>query len=259
MRVAILSDIHGNQIGLEAVLADIETKNVDEYWFLGDYCFGGAQPAKVLETISAIPDATYIYGNGDKYMLEMNFPSAEDLAEVDDNDMMKRILHSWCDLSWTVGAVAKDGWLKWLAQLPLEVRRTLPDGTSVLLVHARPGEDNGKSLTPDLTDDEVWGLFGHAPEDLIIIGHMHCVQERQIKGKCIFNPGSIGKPVGTDVRATYAILEADEKGYSLRPYSVEYDAQAVIEQYHQVNFPTPEFMAQFYRGDYVPMWEREKA
>lgn len=258
MRVAILSDIHGNQLGLEAVLADIATKNVDEYWLLGDYCFGGGQPAEVLETISVLSDASYIYGNGDKYLLDMNFPSAEDLTTVDDMEIMKSVMQSWCDLSWTVGAIARNGWLKWLAQLPLEIRRTLPDGTSVLLVHARPGEDNGKSLTPDLTDDEVWELFGHVPEDLIIIGHMHKVQERRINGKHIFNPGAIGKPIGKELRASYAILEADEKGYSLTPHYVEYDTEAVIEQFYTLNYPTPEFIAEFYRGDYVPMWEREK-
>jgi len=259
MRVAILSDIHGNQFGLEAVLADIESKNVDEYWFLGDYCFGGGQPAEVLETISDLPSATFIYGNGDQYLIKPEYPSAEDLATVEDSDTMKTVLNSWCDLSWTIGAIAKDGWLDWLRNLPLEVRRTLPDGTTVLLVHASPGTCEGGSLTPDLTDDVVRERFGMAEEDLIIIGHMHFVQDRRLDNKRLFNPGCVGKPIGKELRASYAILDADDRGYSLTPYYVEYDTEAFLAQLHQVNFPTPSYMEKFYRGNHVPPWDRQKA
>lgn len=213
---------------------------------------------EVLEIIASLENSTFIYGNNDRYMLDMDFPSVADMAKIDDPNTMNWLLHFWCDLSWTVGAIAKNGWMDWLAQLPLEIRRILPDGTSVLLVHARPGEHNGKSLTPDLTDDEVWELFGHVPEDLIFIGHTHKIQERRINGKHIFNPGCIGKPTDTDVRATYAILEADENGYSITPHFVEYNIEPVIEQLYQFKYPTPDYVTQFYRGDVVPPWEEEK-
>ena len=258
MRIALLSDIHGNQFGLEAVLADINSKNVDGYWFLGDYCFGGGAPRAVLETITALPNATFIYGNGDKILLDAPFPSAEDLATVDDSEIMKRILQGWCDLSWTIGALAHDNWLDWLGQLPLDYRTTLPDGTSVLLVHARPNEYHGKGLTPDLTDDEVWQDFSVAEESLIIVGHMHKVQERFIEDKHIIGLGCIGKPIGKELRASYAILDADETGYSITHHYVTYDTEAFIQQLYDVHFPTPTFLEQFYRGEYVPKWEREE-
>ena len=85
-----------------------------------------------------------------------------------------------------------------------------------------------------------------------------CSQKPWCYDKHIFNPGCIGKVVGKELRASYAIFEADKNGYSLTPHYVEYDTEAVIEQLYNLNFPTPEFMAQFYRGDYVPMREREE-
>lgn len=257
MRVALLSDIHGDEFGLEAVLADIADKNVDEYWFMGDYCFGGGAPRQVLETITALPNAIFICGNGEKMLVNPPFPSAEDLATVDDGEIMKGVLQSWCDLSWTVGALAQGEWLQWMADLSLEYRITLPDGTSVLLVHASPNTCKGKGLTPDQSDDEVWDKFGVAEETLIFVGHMHKVQERFIKDKHIIGLGSIGKPIGKELRASYAILDADETGYTITQHYAEYDTEAFIQQLYEVHYPTPTFLEQFYRGEYVPKWERE--
>ena len=67
MRLAILSDIHGHAIALDAVLDDIEQNGgVDGYWFLGDYAAIGANPVKVLERITTLPNATFIRGNTDR-------------------------------------------------------------------------------------------------------------------------------------------------------------------------------------------------
>ncbi|GAB5493590.1 MAG: metallophosphoesterase family protein [Phototrophicaceae bacterium] len=256
MRIAILADIHGNQIGLEAVLAELASKNVDGYWFLGDYCFGGGAPRQVLETITALPNATFIYGNSDKILLDAPYPSAEDLATIDDSTVMEGVLQSWCDLSWTVGALAPDNWLKWLSKLPLDYKTTLPDGTSVLCVHASPNDYTGRGLTPEQRDDEVWENFGMAEEDLIIVGHRHKHQERFINDKHIICVTSIGKNIGKNPRAGYAILESDETGYTVTLHDVEFDTDKAIQQLYDVHFPTPSFLEKFYRGNFVPPWER---
>ena len=259
MRVAILSDIHGNKIGLDAVLADIASHNVDEYWFLGDYCSEGTHPAEVLETMMALPGLTMIYGNAEQKLLNPTMPSAKKLARMVDKGAIKDILEEWNTTSWTIGALAEGKWLKKIAELAMEYRTELPDGTSVLLVHASPGTAKGQGLTPDLSDDEVWDLFGMAEEDLIFVGHKHAVQERHINGKHIFNPGSIGKPVGTDVRASYAILDADEQGYSISAHYVEYDTEACIRQLKTRHYPDASDLKKRFKGKYVPAWERKKA
>ena len=61
MRVAVLSDIHGNSIALDAVLEDIEDRGgVDEYWLLGDYVAIGPDPVGVIRRLLALPNATLV-------------------------------------------------------------------------------------------------------------------------------------------------------------------------------------------------------
>lgn len=253
MRIAILSDIHGNQFGLEAVLEDITPKNVDGYWFLGDYCFGGGDPIQVLETITRLPNAIYIRGNADRMVFDP--PKLEDVVDLSP-EQIKRTIESYSDLSWTIGTLAHKGWVDWLADLPLDYRATLPDGTQVLLVHAAPNTDYGRGIKPEYSDEEVRERFCVVEDDLIIVGHTHKVQERRLDGKHIVNVGCIGKPVGTELRASYAILDADEQGYTITMHFVAYDTEAFLARLREVYFPTPEYMETYYRGQFVPTWER---
>ena len=69
MRIAIFSDIHGNSVGLEAVLADIESKGgADHYWVLGDHIDKGPEPFKVMNRLLSLPNAEFIHGNGDRHI-----------------------------------------------------------------------------------------------------------------------------------------------------------------------------------------------
>src|SRR5437588_1029891 len=80
MRLAILSDIHGNPIALDAVLADIGSLGeVDAYWVLGDFTALGYDPVTPLEKISALPHASFTRGNTDRYVVtgELPFPQQE--------------------------------------------------------------------------------------------------------------------------------------------------------------------------------------
>ena len=75
MRIAILSDIHGNSLALDAVLAEIQNRGgVDGYWILGDLCALGYDPAGVVKRLSALSDAIIIRGNADRYDVSGEFP-----------------------------------------------------------------------------------------------------------------------------------------------------------------------------------------
>ena len=68
MRIALLSDIHGNPLALDAVLADIAAQGgVDTYWVLGDFSSLGYDPVGVLERVTALPNASFTRGNHDRY------------------------------------------------------------------------------------------------------------------------------------------------------------------------------------------------
>ena len=75
MRVALLSDIHGNSIALDAVLSDIEQAGgVDEYWALGDLVALGHDPIGVVERLASLPGLSLVRGNTDRYVVTGDRP-----------------------------------------------------------------------------------------------------------------------------------------------------------------------------------------
>lgn len=256
MRIALIADIHGNSVALDAVLADIEVEGgVDGYWLLGDYCALGPDPVGVLERITPLPDTRYIRGNTDRY-ITTNHATEPSLAAVTANPgLLAKHTEVQRSMAWTQGAITVSGWFNWVAELPLEARLSLPGGTRVLLVHASPGTDDGPGLYPTHTDEELRTLLGQPEADLVCVGHNHCVIDRQVGPIRILNPGSVSNPLATDVRASYMILSADESGYSAQTRRVDYDHDAVIEQVRRVLYPGSEYVIRLLRGQVKRSWE----
>ena len=160
MRVAVLADIHGNSIALDAVLADIASAgSVTEYWILGDLVALGPDPVGVLQRISALPQVQIIRGNTDRYVVTGDRPPPS-LDDVQANINLLGVLTEVAGtFAWTQGMVTAAGWFDWLKALPKELEVVLPDGTSALGVHASPGRDDGPGISPRLNDDEVCNLL----------------------------------------------------------------------------------------------------
>ena len=131
MRIALLSDVHGNADALEAVLADVGA--ADGYWFLGDLVAHGPRPAECVRRLRELPGLVAVRGNTDRYTLT----SPPDPVMV-------------ASFEWTRSSLSADD-LTWLGTLPLEAR-PLDD---VLMVHASPGRDDGPGLDPHTADDDL--------------------------------------------------------------------------------------------------------
>src|SRR5712691_2083255 len=84
MRLAIFSDIHGNPLALDAVLADIQSQGeVDAYWVLGDFAALGYDPVTPLEKITALSHASFTRGNTDRYVVTGDLPVQPEKALKD--------------------------------------------------------------------------------------------------------------------------------------------------------------------------------
>ncbi|GHO49543.1 metallophosphoesterase family protein [Ktedonospora formicarum] len=255
MRYALISDIHGNPIALDAVLADIEIQGgVDGYWFLGDFAAIGFDPVGVLERVSTLPNASFIRGNTDRYLISGERPGPKPEEVHNDSGLIARLIEMNANLAWTQGFIQASGWRKWLTELELEVRMTLPDGTRMLGVHAAPGLDDGPGIHPGLSDNELRTLLAPARADLVIVGHTHFPLERRVDGMHVLNLGSVSNPIIPELQATYALLKADANGYQLHPRFVDYDHQAVITAIERSHHPAAEFLTQFMRGERVSSW-----
>lgn len=255
MRIACFSDIHGNAIALNAVLADIEAQGgVDEYWVLGDLVAVGPQPIQVLNRLRALPNVRFTRGNTDRYVTvgDRPPPYAEDvLANPDRLFTYAEVAQT---MAWTQGALAATGWLPFFQALPLEQRLTLPDGTRLLGVHASPGEDGGHGLRPDYSEEFLQAQVADCEADLLIVGHTHWPMNRRLGELHFVNLGSVSNPQVPDLSAWYAIVEADSQGYEVKQRAVAYDREAVIAALAAAHHPAPKFIERGMRGEFVKAW-----
>ncbi len=260
MRLALLSDIHGNPIALDAVLADIEAQGgADAYWVLGDLAAIGYDPVTVLERLVALPNVRFTRGNGDRYVVTGGpHPWGPLPAEAPaDPHQLEALLEMAGSFAWTQGAVTATGWLDWLAALPLEQRATLPDGTRLLGVHAAPGQDDGSGIHPGLDDTALHSVLAGCGADLVCVGHTHVPLDRSVGGVRAVNLGSVSNPVTADLRASYVLLDADRFGYWLQHRQADYDREAVIAAVQRSRHPGARFLIRLMRGEQRSRWARE--
>lgn len=204
MRIAVISDIHGNVVALDAVLAD--AGEVDAYWFLGDLVAHGPRPVECVRRVAALPGLVAVRGNTDRYVLTR----PPDPAMTPSFD-------------WTKSRLSADD-LAWFEALPVEARPA--DG--VLLVHASPGRDDGPGLDPNTADAELAGAFTSGDAGLVAVGHTHHPDDRRLDGVRVVNPGSVSLPRTSDALTRYAILTRTGDGWSVEHRAVGYDRDAVL-------------------------------
>lgn len=251
MRIAIFSDVHGNSLALDAVLADIDRAGaIDAIWFGGDAAALGADPAGSIQRLDAVPGLVAVRGNTDRYLIEDT--AHADLAVLQraasDQAGALASMPFGRGFSWALGAVTALGYREWLEALPLEHRVTLPDGTRVLLVHASPGTDDGDGILPDASDEAVAALLQGAEADLVVTAHTHLPLDRTVGDIRVWNLGSVSNPKAGDTRAMWTLLDGDERGYTLVRKYATYDIDAMLDQLAAAKHPTSAYIRSF--------WER---
>lgn len=258
MRIAFLSDIHGNSIALDAVLADIQRMGgVDSYWLIGDLIALGPDPIGVLERVTTLPHLTLTRGNTDRYTISGALPPVAYQLLERNRSFLPDFVTIAQSFGWTRGAITTAGWLPWIHNLPLEQRIILPDGSRLLAIHASPGQDDGDGIHPKLTSDQLRATLQHEDADIIIVGHTHWPLDIHINRQRVINLGSISNPLAPDTRASYVILEAEPEGYTIELRRVVYDHEAVIAAFQQLQHPSADFLIQYQRGQKHPSWQTE--
>jgi predicted phosphodiesterase len=252
MRIALMSDIHGNPIALDAVLQDIErVGGVDAYWILGDIVALGHAPVEVLERLSQLPDAQFVRGNTERYVCTSDRPRPTLEEARAGLELMRTLVEVAGSFAWTQGAITNAGWFEWLSDLPLELRALLPDGTRLLGVHASPGSDE-VPIYPTSSEAEIEGLLSGCGADVICVGHTHIPMDIQVNDKRVVNVGSVSNPVLPDLRASYAIIDADESGHGIQMRHLAYDREEVVAVLQRIKHPGAGFIIRHMRGKATP-------
>jgi predicted phosphodiesterase len=196
-RIALISDIHGNRPALDAVLADIGSRGVEDRYCLGDLVGYGPDPEGVVERISAL-DIPTVRGNYDRgvggLLGDCGCYYASEQAKAD----------GALSYEFTSGALSNHA-RAWLYNLPDE-RRFEHLGVRVLLTHGSPRKIN-EYLMPDRPKEQLVRLAREAEADAVCVGHVHVAYHRRFdtpEGPVHYlNSGSVGKPKDGDPRAAW--------------------------------------------------------
>jgi len=220
VRVAIVSDIHGNLVGLDACLADLAAEGgADAIIAAGDLCLDGPKPKKVLQRLEEV-GAQAIRGNTDRYLSE---PGDEAFVTAEHAQM-----------AWTRRDLGEK-WLTWLAELPFAIRIG-EDDNQLLVVHANPRNDD-EHLWPDADETTLERLVGDERATAIAFGHLHLPYVRIWRGKMLVNVASCGLPKDGDARACYAIFTERKGGWQVKHRRVEFDVKKVATQLADCGIP----------------------
>lgn len=220
MRIAVLSDVHGNLTAFEAVLADIDTRGVDRIINLGDIVGKGPRGSQCCALTRDRCDVM-VRGNWDVFML--GDPSEFSPA-----------------MQWWYHELAPNN-VEWFGTLPFAHDFTLA-GTRIRAYHAS-SDSVFHRIYPGVEGEEWSQLFANTPEtgdgpvpDIVIYGDIHYAWERTIGTQTLINCSSVGNPLDVPV-AGYLMLD-DESGVLRRELiRVPYDIEAELAVARAMDMP----------------------
>ncbi len=210
MRLAVLSDVHGNLPALEAVLAELDQTSLDGILVLGDLVAGPHAP----ETIALLRErgCAMIRGNNDSYCLHY----AQGLSPESWYTSKQFALHRWNQRRLTSEL------LDFFASLP-EQRVIRFDGANpIRMVHGSPRHPS-EGLDAKLGPEALRIALSMTPEPALACGHTHIPWQGVFDGKLAFNPGAVSGALNGDNRAQYALLEWQGDRWQVQHRAAAYD------------------------------------
>lgn len=233
MRIAVVSDIHGNLTALEAVLADLRGTSPDVIFHGGDVPHGGSSPAAVVDIVREL-GWKGVAGNTDEMLWD---PAS--LTEFAKNiPPMQTLLPRIEEMAaWTRAELGSER-IEWLRGFP----RTLVK-EPMALVHASPAST---WVSPGLSsrDEEFASAYGPLGKAVVVFGHVHTPFVRRMGEMMVVNTGSVSLSYDADARAAYLLL--DDGTPVIR--RVEYDVEREIAMMRDRRIPHAEWIAKALRS-----------
>jgi predicted phosphodiesterase len=221
VRIAIVSDIHGNFAALQAVAADLDRQSVDEVLVGGDLAQGGRQPVEVLEFLQA-RGWPAVLGNADQFLLRF----FEGPPPLDDPFAASG--------QWAAARLQPEH-VAYLRGLPELIRRRVPSGIRFALVHATLWSLTDVVL-PDAPEEVAHRMLSAAHADVLAYGHIHTAYQRHVGGGLLLSVGAVGGSNDQDPRPAYSIVTLDAT-VAVEVRRVSYDVEAEIAALERDGFP----------------------
>ncbi|SFC99096.1 metallophosphoesterase family protein [Clostridium uliginosum] len=227
MKVAVLSDIHGNGIALYHTIMDLEHLGISKVIILGDVVMKGPMPSYVLELLNNknLEILAWIKGNTEMWFKEM----PNDWTPSSNIDKAPYLYYKYAK------ANLKEDQISFLSKLPSEYSLTV-NGITVLCVHGTP-KSIFEAIDGSVSEDEIKVAISGVKEQVILSGHSHTSFIGEVNGKKIFNVGSIGNSLDQDNRISYGILDFSKDNLKLLNRRINYPVHKIIDIALENKFP----------------------
>ena len=220
-RIAVLSDVHGNLVALEAVLKQLKKEKPDFVLVAGDLVLNGPDPNGTVDALRGLEKdgGIVVSGNTDIAVADFDYAAAFPWM----NDGVPDAIVDGAE--WAHDQLGPQR-IDWLRRLPAERRWRIDDDTLVLVCHGSPGSQTAgfdQGLDPNVTIERV----ARTDARVIVCGHTHQPEVRDLGWKVIVNDGSAGYVFDGDPTATWALIDIDGDDVRAEIRRTEFDALSV--------------------------------
>ncbi len=243
MRIALIADVHGNAVALDAVLARLAIEQPDQIVCLGDVATPGPDPVGVIERLRTL-HCSVVMGNWDEWLLQAQ--DVEDLAEG--MSWMRQIDH-WCATQ--VSPVD----LTYLRTFRSTLSVPLGQGATILCFHGSP-RSTSELIVATTPEDDLDSMFAGHHATILAGGHVHTPLIRRHRNMLIVNPGSISESPDHYSRpphvcfnpwAEYALVDWIEGDLSITLRRVLLDVERVVQPAFDHRMVHAELWAELWR------------
>lgn len=241
MLLAVIADIHGNLVALDAVLSALANHGIERQLCLGDVAATGPQPREVIERLRAV-GCPVVMGNADDWLLH---PAVEEHDDPDRRRLQEIEL-------WGAERLTEED-RAYLASFQATVSMELEGGTRLLAYHGSP-RSYDEQILPTLSGADLDTALDGREADLYIGGHTHMQMFRRHRRSVVLNPGSVGLaidsaepfegPVRNPPWAEYAIIDTSAQGkLTVELHRAPFDVDALRQAIYESGMPHAEWLA----------------
>ena len=238
MKVAVISDIHGNLEALKSVLVNIEKKKCNKILCLGDIVMAGPEPSATIDKIKSLietKDFKIIQGNTDKMLSVFSFDTYNEILKT--NVVMASAYLADSEI------LTKEEKM-FLEKLPSQMQIEI-NGIKIMMVHGSPRRNN-ENIYPDMPIKEVEEMIKGTTADVIFCGHTHVPCGYQTNtNQTVINVGSVGRPFSQDPKSCYVLMDINEKenSYTITHQFVSYNVEKSAQKIRERGFEGAEKLA----------------